>query len=57
MELWITLLEDYKMAVEQSRTSVQGAKDLSQIIQIDQAKVDGHLEDPDLHAVASADNG
>lgn len=45
MELWITLLEDYKMAVEQSSTSVQDAQDLSQIIRVDEAKVSGHLNE------------
>ncbi len=33
------------MAVEQSSTSVPEAKDLSQIIRIDEAKVSGHLND------------
>lgn len=43
VELWITLLEDLTMAVEQSSTSVQERQDLSQIIQIDEAKVSNHL--------------
>ena len=33
------------MAVEQSSTSVEERQDLSQIIQIDEAKVSGHLND------------
>lgn len=33
------------MAVEQSSTSVQERQDLSQIIQIDEAKVSSHLND------------
>lgn len=41
--MWITLLEDRMMTVEQSRTSTQEHDDLSQIIQIDEAKVSGHL--------------
>jgi hypothetical protein len=43
VELWITLLEDLTMAVEQSSTSVQERQDLSQIIRIDEAKVGNHL--------------
>jgi putative transposase len=57
VELWITLLEDLKMAVEQSSTSVQEPQDLSQIIQIDQAKVSDHLSHLVRRSVEETLNG
>ncbi len=57
VELWITLLEDLKMAVEQSSTSVQEPQDLSQIIQIDQGKVSDHLSNLVRRSVEETLNG
>ncbi len=57
VELWITLLEDYKMTVEQNRTSVQEPEDLSQIIKIDEAKVSSHLGDLVRRTVEETLNG
>ena len=45
------------MAVEQSSTSVQEPQDLSQIIQIDQAKVSDHLSNLVRHSVEETLNG
>jgi putative transposase len=45
------------MAVEQSRTSVQEPKDLSQIIKIDEAKVSSHLGDLVRRTVEETLNG
>lgn len=45
------------MTVEQSRTSVQEPKDLSQIIQIDEAKISNHLGDLVRRTVEETLNG
>ena len=45
------------MTVEQSRTSVQEPKDLSQIIKIDEAKISSHLGDLVRRTVEETLNG